>query len=256
MPNKFKMKKLLSLINALVNPAVEPAPVKGTKVKRAIRIKIHEEHRVSFYTGKEKHLILNMNSNGIGLSAESFSELPKENQKINGILVIENDSFPLDLEVVYANKHVGCKILSISKECTRKISHYFADELIASKLYPLKTENLKPDPDGTPAYYVGEDSCELFFVENEKKLIKFSLTIFGNYIEIDKNEQVHHGKISIEDDSESNNMSYKKPDLILTSQSALTKENKDKLEKFILNIDNLSHEHKVQMIGLLRKVNP
>ncbi len=98
--------------------------------------------------------------------------------------------------------------------------------------------------DGTLIFYVGEDYCELFFVEKNKTLIKFSVTLFGNYIEIDKNHNFRHGKVSVDSEESEKNLAYKKSDLIPTCQEVLSEVQKNKIERFILFIENLSLEYK------------
>ena len=141
------MKNIFKKFQQMISSGI-PILKKTSIVKRAIRIKLHEKHQVFFYIEKVKIEINNMNSTGIGLCGDSFKILPTKNDIIKGSLVIENDSYPIELQVVYAGKNVGCRITNITSKCANKISEYFSYELIASKLYPLKTEILKPDPDG------------------------------------------------------------------------------------------------------------
>jgi hypothetical protein len=248
------VKKLIHTIQQAISSAKSKQLVPN-HIKRPIRIKIHESHQVYFEKNKERVLINNMNSKGFGFLGKSFSILPKKGDIIKGILTIETESFPIELEVVYSGKNVGCKIILIERNCLKKISQYFSFELVAQSLYPLNSEHLKKDPDGTPIFYVGEDSCELYFVENNKNLIKFSVTLFGNYIEIDKNHNIRHGRVSGNSEELEKNLTYKKSDLILTSQEVLAEEQKNKIERFILSIENLSQEYKTEMIKLLHTVN-
>jgi hypothetical protein len=100
---------------------------------------------------------------------------------IAGLLIVEGESFPLELEVVHVAKNIGCKIIKMEPQLRYKMTQYFAHEIVASNLYPLRTDILKPDADGTPHGYAGDDRCELYFVEKDHKLVKFNLIIFGNY---------------------------------------------------------------------------
>ncbi len=245
------MKKLFQTIQKLTRAEKNTQSVPHY-IKRPIRINIHELHQVYFERNNERIIISNMNSKGFGFLGKSFSVLPAKGDVLKGVLIIEGSSFPLDLEVVYSGKNVGCKIKSISRECLNEISQYFSFEILALSLYPLNSDHLKKDPDGTPRIFVGEDNCELFFVENNKNLVKFSLTIFGNYLEVDKNQNVRHGKILDNAEDGEKEMTYKKATIIQTSQDALSEEQKNKIERFILNIENLNHEYKNEMIKLMK----
>jgi hypothetical protein len=246
------MKNLLLYFNKLISTKVFKSQ-KAEHIKRPIRIKIHNEQNVVFHIANEVLRVANISSSGIALDGKNCILKFKKKQTVSGFLMLEEEKIQMILEVVYVGKNIGCKIIKSQKDVDRKISAYFKNELMASRLYPLKSEILKPVPEGRPMAYVGEDNCELFFVEKEQELLKFSITILGNYFEIDKDHNLLHGSIGDDDNHPEGKIVPKKSDLVYLKEGKPNKELINTLEKFILNIENLSNEYKRQMIDLLKQ---
>ena len=106
--------------------------------------------------GVEAH-IENINSTGLGLTVGSFQVKPKPNDKITAMLQILNETFPLEMQVIYVNNIVGCKILNVQRNLVNKIETYFQYEILGNSLTRIKSEKLKPDPDGIPISFFGSD---------------------------------------------------------------------------------------------------
>lgn len=229
--------------------------IKRAFIERPIRIKLLPIHNVKFeqnQNGVVQNLYLyNISSSGVGISQGSFNTSPELGYVIKGNLIIDGESFPVILIVVHLTESiVGCRITAIEQNCKIKMSQYFFHELVASKLYPLNPSILKPDPDGDQVYLTGEDRCELHYVEKDEALVKFSISIMGNYIEVDKDKNVYYGRI--EEDTNAEEGKYKASNLVhrtkLNSKDAI-----NNIERFINNIDEIPEGYKAQMVALIKK---
>ena len=230
----------------------EQVDVVPSLVNRAIRIAVSPKHQVKFLLGADEIEIFNISSTGLALVTSSFQVTPATKSKISGLLIVEGESFPLELEIVHVAKNAGCRILKMDHGLRNKILKYFAHEIVAGNLYPLRSDILKPDSDGIPHGYVGDDRCELFFVERDEKIIKFNMVVFGFYLEMDKNKTLSVGKIN---NAESLNPGeYKKSDMVITVIKAADKEILESVERFILCIDKLPETYKKQIVQIIREL--
>jgi hypothetical protein len=116
----------------------------------------------------------------------------------------------------------------------------------------LRSDILKPDSDGVPHGYVGDDLCELFFVEKDKVIVKFNLIIFGDYVEVDKNKNIKFGKIS--NIETLNPGEYKRSDMMISSVDTPGEEIMESIERFVLCMEKLPENYKQQILQMLREL--
>ena len=248
------MNKIFDKINRLISQNSLLPRMKFQHIKRPIRFRVNHIHRVKFLTmNNEEIQICNISCEGIGLQTSSFPLKPHKSQLINGTLIINEKPLKAVLKVAYVTEVVGCSIVNFENFEKHVIAEYFSHELAALALYPLSSENLKKDPDGKANCLVGEDNCELFFVENGKKLVKFNITLFGTYMEVNRDKVIYFGKVLDTDDS--GPLKYKKSDLIEALNFKVTPELKEGMVRFISNIDNISDEYKNEMIEIVKKAS-
>ena len=228
----------------------EQIEVVPSLVNRAIRIAVTPKHEIKFLLGADEIDIFNISSTGLALITSSFQVTPATKTKISGLLIVEKESFPLELEIVHVAQNTGCRIVKMDQGLRNKIIKYFAHEIVAANLYPLREDILKPDSDGIAHGFVGDDRCEVFFVEREEQIIKFNMVVFGIYIEMDKNNNLSFGKIS---NVESLNPGeYKKSDMLISHIKTPDKEILESVERFILCIDKLPEIYKKQILQKIK----
>jgi hypothetical protein len=228
----------------------EQVEVVPSLINRAIRIAVTPKHEIKFLLGVDEIDIFNISSTGLALITSSFQVTPATKTKISGLLIVEKESFPLELEIVHVAQNTGCRIVKMDQGLRNKIIKYFAHEIVAANLYPLREDILKPDGDGTPHGYVGDDRCEVFFVEREQQIIKFNMVVFGIYVEMNKNNIISFGKIS---NVESLNPGeYKKSDMLISLIKNPNKEILESVERFILCIDKLPENYKKQILEKIK----
>ncbi len=227
---------------------IDPLNNNGRKVfiGRPIRVKIQKDHEIKLLINNEEILIENINSGGLGLALSAFKTQPVPAEKISATLLIANETFPIEIQIIYVNNTVGCKILNIKREVVNKIETYFQFEILGNSLTRIKSEKLKPDPDGTPISFFGSEQFELNLVVDKQKLIKFNLTFFDKYIELSKDQVLRIGTIKVDD--EKSPFEYKKSNIIDFDNSELSEVDLKNINKILLNINSLDREIYQQII--------
>lgn len=219
------------------------------------RIQLSADHNISFHQllGNETRPLnlININTLGVAFARDSFSSTPELNDIISGDLIISEKSYPVKLIVLHINeKNIGCKYIEIDISCKKNISAYLFSELMASTLYQINPKILKDDPDGEQIFLYGKNQCELHLVVKDKKIVKFKISIMGEYLELDKNMILSSGKI-IEDNNESGDIKYKGSSLI-ESDRGVSEETKNRFIKFINYSKKMSVEYRDEMVKVIR----
>ena len=245
------MKKLFDIIQKKFSKE----EVSKIYIKRPMRIKILPQHKLLFITNKNvpslNYTIENISATGIAFVANSNTTPINKTDLIQGQLIIDNDVFDIVVEIMHVSSNfIGCKFIKTPAHFKAKLSYYFYHELLASTLYSIKSDKLNVDPDGDQVFLMGEDNCELYYVKQENKLIKFNLTIMGNYIEVDKNKNFFFGNI-VEDESSEGLNKYKGSSLIQKDPS-YNLEVKNNIIKFINNVDELPQNFRNEMVELIK----
>lgn len=97
---------------------------------------------------------------------------------------IYNYQCSVNVEVVRTDKNViGVRIISNIAEFNQLVCKFYKIELSAAEMSYVDSKRLNPKKDGDPHWYHGDNNCELYFVERNKKIMNFHITFFGNAIE-------------------------------------------------------------------------
>jgi hypothetical protein len=104
--------------------------------------------------------------------------------------------------VVHVGKaQTGCQFVGHDAEVNKWVQNYFSLELSAMTMIAVNPTLLQEDPDGTPHWIHGKNNCEIFFITNGEKVIRFNLTFFGNYVEGGEGMRPKYGQIVEEENS-------------------------------------------------------
>jgi hypothetical protein len=252
------MKYFFDKIKSFLMPkGKKKSSVSRIYINRAMRIKLNPIHQIKFESTTLHPIqylaISNISSTGVAFLSDSFSPLPDKGFAIKGNLIIEDDSFEITLEVIHVSEfEVGCKFKSIAKQCIAKITKYFFYEFLATKLSPISTGHLKPDYDGDAVCFMGEDCCELYYVKKGSRLIKFNITILGNYVEVDKNKSIRMGSV-VNDVVPVAGLRKHKGSILIQETRDSSPEVKDNVIRFLSNVRGVPDGHKNEMIDLVKK---
>ena len=222
---------------------------------RASRIRVTSLHGIAFLTvdpdpGVPLELF-NLSVSGIGLKKGGWKLCPPVGKKLVGDLVIRGSRYRCNLTVVhFDNEAVGCQFGGDMEEMTTFIRNAFHLEIKASNMVEVNPKILKAEEDGRPRWFRGVEDIELFFVEDDKGVIRFHMTFVDQYIEGGRGIDLKCGKVVRESD-------FDKPkyqgSTLIQYYSQLTEDVTDLAKRFLDNIEGLSSERKEEIQLILDK---
>jgi hypothetical protein len=191
-------------------------------VDRQPRFSIRPLHRVVFHCQLEnkRHLLTvsNISKSGIGLLRRQFHDV-EIGTTLQGEVEINGNGFPIEALVRHRTESViGCQFKGSLSELSQAVHEYFRIEILALMLNPVSEAYLKPVSSGRAAWFTDGQHNELYFVFDDRGILKFHLSFLGNYIEGGREDRVRCGYI-IEDSSAGMNK-YKGPPILDLKDSA------------------------------------
>lgn len=173
---------------------------------RAPRVKILPLHPIEFRLENDPQTsvqIGNFSTSGVGFLRKSRSSWPEAGAEIKGNFLFEGRSYPAKLVVVHASSLVvGCSFVGDKTEIENLVSRTFSVELKALRLSEVRSDLLKPEPIGRPHWFLGGETSELYFVEENDRLLHMHLAFLGHYVEFNQGEKVRFGQLIDEEDSD------------------------------------------------------
>lgn len=173
------------------------SPSKKKLKTRAARIPSNFLNNISLLIDIEdkprRFPLQNISESGLSVSCSGNTNLFPMGQLLEGEVTAKGRSVFFEAEVMrHSSDNVGLKITRHSNEFRNFVVNYFKEELALLKVTRVSEEKLKPDPDGKPTWYMGDDNCEFYYVTGEGgQLVRFELTLFGNVIERNREGEVH-----------------------------------------------------------------
>lgn len=179
--------------------------------RKHARVKLVPLHSAGFELPKEGSAesrtieLANLSISGMGLFTEHLlsgqNSGLKNDDLIEGNLICGTQKAKVSARVVHIGKTItGCQFVGHDSDVNKLVQSYFSLELSALSMISVKPELLQEDPDGVPHWIHGKNNCELFFVSQGERVIRFNLTFFGNYIEGGEKMKAKYGQIVEEED--------------------------------------------------------
>lgn len=153
----------------------------------------------------------NISETGLSVSCPGNTNLFPKDEVLEAEVTAKGRSVFFVAEVVrHSADNVGLKVTKNGREFKNFVQNYFREEIALLKFSRVNADKLKPDPDGTPVWYQGDDNCEFYYVLDQAgELAKFQLTLFGNVIERDTQGRVHTLMSWEDEDGEEGDMAVK-----------------------------------------------
>jgi hypothetical protein len=193
----------------------------------------------------------NISLSGFAILRRTVALSMSPGQIIQGALVCGSTRVPLSAEVMHVNDAiVGCRFSGHSAEAHRVIQSYFDLELNALSMIEVKPEMLQADPDGIPHWIHGKNNCEVFFVAQGDRVVRFNLTFFGNYVEGGEGREPRYGQIMDEEDAFSR--PRHKGSTLIRWDSSLASELSRYALRFLESVPHLGEEHRKALIRSVR----
>lgn len=116
---------------------------------------------------------------------------------------------------------------------------------------------LKREPDGTPHYF-HSPNFEVFFVENQGHLIRFHLTLFGNYFESVGQDTLQYGEVQEDSywENERAGMAFKPSLLVNANHSSVSSQVILDSQRFIQAIEQIPAAIRDAICARLESVRP
>lgn len=222
--------------------------------RRHARVKLVALHAVSFELGDDakKINLLNLSISGMGLLTEELPSGLKNDDLIEGLLICGTQKAKINARVVYVGKQItGCQFVGHDAEVNKLIQSYFSLELSALTMISVRPELLQEDPDGTPHWIHGKNNCELFFVTQGNRVIRFNLTFFGNYIEGAEEAKAKYGQIMEEDDGLGK--PRHKASALIRWDAQLAAQLEPYALRFLSSVPHLEEEYRKELSRLIRR---
>ncbi|MEK6580049.1 MAG: PilZ domain-containing protein, partial [Bdellovibrionota bacterium] len=163
------------------------------------RVAVRPLHNIYLVLGEDKTQIelINISVTGIGALHTQRAPWPSPGQDIRASLHINSDVFDIQLKIVhFTNGLVGCLFVKPDPSFQKAIKKYFTVELSAIAMTQVHAEVMQEAEDGKPHWFLGENNCELYFIENaDHKITRFHLSFFGNFFEND-GHTLRYGQIT------------------------------------------------------------
>ena len=219
--------------------------------ERAPRVRISALHNI-FFIPKEnavgaKVKIANISVTGVGLLRESSQNWPDAGAVIAGHFEVNQaEKVPVEFTVVHASeKVIGGQFRPPADPVRKLVNSYFKYEVMALDMALVDPKLLKEEKDGKSHLFRGDNNCELFFIEHEGQIRRYTFTFFGNIMEWSEGRPVKFGYM-VFDMKATGNWGYSGADPIRW----VTTIPKDTIEvslKFLENIEQLLPQHKGQI---------
>ncbi len=236
-------------------PDVAAQIVEKSRKDRAPRVNVNSLHNLRFTTADSNNqapfAIVNISTTGIGLKISSTDFQQPNKDKIEGQLSIGENHYAASLRIVRRGEEfLGAIFEDATAELSRSIKLYFDTEIAAINLNAVRPDLLKQEPDGIPHWYHGDNNCGLTFVSLEEEVLRFTLTVFGNFIEGGKDLPLHAGSV-VKDDSKGK-ASYKASE-ILQRERNFDKSIFETGERLVMAIEMIEPAHRKALLAYLNQ---
>jgi hypothetical protein len=240
------LKKLLSSTPSPSAPA-QPLPL------RAIRIRLEPLHAAAIELRDPQGAgfpaqVANISSTGLAILAAPGIDWVQPGSALPARLTLAGQPFEVQLETVWRKAQtVGFRFQEPSLSAMRSaIPRYFAAELAAGRTHAVPPSVLKAQPDGDPALIMGDNGCELFLVMREGRLVRFTLTFFGNYVEGGDGGETRYGTVA---ENERAGPRYRGTDLIQWGKA--DPEVVQNMRRFVLGVSQLTDAQREALLAAL-----
>jgi hypothetical protein len=163
---------------------------------RSQRVRLLLSDGAQFDCGDEIFPVLNLSETGIGLLAEKAS--PQD--RMEGTLLIGEEKIPVQLEVVRrSGSHVGARFSGDLAVIRGALRRQFTEEIRATEMSEVNPAHLAADIAGQPRWFYAPGNYELFFVEQDSKILKVEMEWNGRVVAVKAGEPLRTGVIEGEE---------------------------------------------------------
>lgn len=215
----------------------------GVDTRQHPRIEVQALHKLRVDV-LSLHLSAPLTDISLGGFGCVFPELVAANsgQSLRIVLHVEEKKFELDSSIVHTNgKLAGFRFTNLPDAAANAIREYFRLEIQALKMTRIEMNASESEK---RVLFRGSSSCELYYSASDAKLESFSISLLGNYIEVEGEAVITMG--SVDKQKASNGVSVYTPkakDRIILDEAI----------RFVSSIQSLEEIYKQAIIKILEK---
>lgn len=210
-----------------------------------IRLLLSDGMRISTEDGEFP--VLNLSESGVGFLAEQNNFLRTFPAKVFfGELGVD-----VQLEVVRKDgSFVGAKFIGDTGKLRQVLRKQFMEEIRATEMNEVSPDRLNHSEErGKPRWFYAPGNYELFFTEENGKVLKVEMEWNGKVIFVEGDELPRSGNISNEDRQKP---AHSKSSLVQW-ESELKESDRNKAVRIVENVRGLEAEVRGQMVKMLRR---
>lgn len=154
--------------------------------RREPRIKIGSLHHISINLTspvmKSGLPLGNISTSGALVVGTGEPDGLNKGKKVEGEVIIQERTFRFQGKIKRIKRdYMALFYTSVENwpEFRAKLNLYFQKELSAMKMIMVGPEKLKPQAEGDPLWFTGEN-CDLYLIKNGGDLVRFELSFFGH----------------------------------------------------------------------------
>lgn len=152
---------------------------------RSPRVKLSLFHNLNCLANEISCDVLNISDSGMALAPNNGTQMFEESQTLHVLLNAHGKKFEALFRIVRkTNALLGLTIIDENNDYQKLVRDYFKHEFAGVNL--AKESNTPKKADGQPHRYKGGNLCQFSYIENQGKLIRFKIQIFGHIIAQDK----------------------------------------------------------------------
>jgi len=177
---------LSGFLHDTFGPAGHPRP--AAPARTAPRVRVAPLHDIAFgWTGGAAPLelpVANLSATGLALMRSGLPEQTLRGPALTGQLRLGARELEVALGVVHVSHVVvGCCFLAPGPALVDAINAHLATELLALEMRRVEEASLAHHGTGSPHWFHGRESSELYYVEQGGEILRFRLSFLGNYLE-------------------------------------------------------------------------
>jgi len=221
-------------------------------LRRAPRVELLPLQEVSFQLKNSEGTVAlpasNISSSGAGLLRSAMKAWPPEGEIMRGALRVGSKSVPCELKLVHLSPLVaGCAFEGDTGPVAACVKSYFDAEMEGMDLRQINSSFLKRPERGTPHWFSGNNSCELYLVEENGQLSEFEIRFFGNRLVWNEDHgRLHFQSENQEETSERSGPHHRASELMGPSEP-IPEGLMESIERFIQHANGLPGEWKKQI---------
>jgi hypothetical protein len=216
--------------------------------ERSPRIRLLLSDGMRIETEEGAFPLLNLSESGVGFLAENNHF----QRTFSGKVFFGEEAVSVKLEVMRKDgSFVGAKFIEGAAEVRARLKKQFNEEIRATEMSEVAADHLnRQESVGKPRWFYAPGNYELFFTEQEGKVLNLEMEWNGRVVAVYGEENPRVGNVSADD--------REKPTHVKSSlvkwEAEFTDQDRNKAVRIVENVRGLEAEVRGQIVKMLRRL--